>query len=156
MPEREGTITRNILKRLEQDALSHKPDLVIIGAGTNDAINPSNSVPMEEFLRNFRSLICQSRAAGAAVIVITPLPCIDEYVLERHPAAFFKEGTPSAKVRRYSEALVGLCREENVPVVDLYTFFNEQGRLGDGRESLLQVARRLSIVWVQGPESFWF
>jgi len=118
-----GHNTRDLLARYEADAAVHRPDLLILGVGTNDALNSANSVPLHEYRENARKLIHNVRACGASIMVLTPLPCMDEYVLERHDAGFFRGETPSARVARYVEALKTLCASERVPVVDLYGLF---------------------------------
>lgn len=126
-----GNNTRNLLKRWESDALVNRPDLVILGCGTNDAINSGNFVPLAEFDRNLKQLIGSIRASGAKVIIMTPLPCIDEYVLTRHSPAFYADQKPSEKIKAYLAVMKKRCKEEDVLLVDLYDLFVREGNIGE-------------------------
>ena len=139
---RGGNNPRNLLARMDADVLAHQPDLVIVGVGTNDAINSKNSVPLPEFEKNCTTLIQKIRAAGAEAVFIEPPPCFDPFVLKRHSAAFFQDGSPSEKIRAYRAALRSVCEREHVPVVAVYETFLNKGSIGESKDS-----------WLQNPEN---
>ncbi|HWL52137.1 MAG TPA: GDSL-type esterase/lipase family protein [Chthoniobacteraceae bacterium] len=137
-----GNNSSDLLKRLEADVLSHKPALVIIGVGTNDAINSRKSVPLPAFKAHLARLTGAIRAAGAEVLLLTPPPCHDPYVLQRHPASFFGEVPPSERVKLYRDAVVAFGREAGVPVVDLHALFQKAGSVGE-----------LAGSWIRNPRN---
>lgn len=77
-----GNTTRDALKRLERDVLAHRPRIVVIGFGINDAAvdvwkNPpatDSRVSLEEYRENLRALAQSIETAGAKVIFMSPNP----------------------------------------------------------------------------------
>lgn len=133
-----GNNTHNLLQRLEKDALACQPDLVIIGVGTNDALNPKNSLPLAEFEKNCTTLIQRIRAAGAEPVFLTAPPCSDLMIQERYQVKFIPPGFFSQKVEAYNAALAKICTKEGVMLVDVQALFLAKGNIGDGKSSWLQ------------------
>jgi len=136
-----GQNSADLLRRLETDVLSRKPALVIVGVGTNDAINSRKSIPPAVFRKHLAKLTDTIRATGAAVLFLTPPPCYDPYVLQRHPASFFGGTSPSERVMQYRRVLLDFCKEAGVPVVDIYSLFQEAGNVGELPESWIRNER---------------
>lgn len=71
---RSGDTTAGGLARLHADVLVHRPRLVVVELGANDAFR---RVPVRETLANLRAIVRQARAAGAGVLLLhvgIPLP----------------------------------------------------------------------------------
>lgn len=74
--------TRDAVKRFRRDVLQHRPRVVVIQFGINDAAvdvwkkPPATAprVPLAEFEANLRSLVTDARAQGARVILMTTNP----------------------------------------------------------------------------------
>jgi acyl-CoA thioesterase-1 len=62
-----GDTTDGGLRRIERDVLAHRPGVVVVGLGVNDAFGQS---PRETVTRNLRTITERSRAAGARVILL--------------------------------------------------------------------------------------
>jgi len=135
---RNGQNSRQFVERFEKDALSHKPDLIVLGGGTNDAINSRNAVELLEYSANIRTLIERSHSNGIQLILITAIPCVDTYVLQRHPAAFFQGQAPSTRVKDYVNEVLKLGEELKVPVINLYQAYEERGQIGELETSWIQ------------------
>ena len=133
-----GNNSRQLLARLDSAVIAHQPDVVVIGGGTNDAINSRNAIELDEYLTNVQTMVEQCREAGLDVVLITAIPCVDSYVLQRHPASFFKGRAPSVKVQAYVESLLNLGKKLNVPVINLYELYRENGEIGEGESSWIQ------------------
>lgn len=137
-----GNNSRDLLKRLESDVLIHQPDLVIVGVGTNDAINSKNPVSLSEFETNCTTLIQKIRASGAEVIFLDPPPCYDPFVLKRHTPDFFRDESPSQKIRTYRAVLAKTCARESASIIKIYETFLAKGNIGEDKAS-----------WMQNPEN---
>lgn len=77
-----GNTSSMAKERFEKDVLAHKPDLVIIQLGTNDAAvdvwkNPPASaprVPIDVYEQNLREFITKLKAQKAKIILVTMPP----------------------------------------------------------------------------------
>jgi acyl-CoA thioesterase-1 len=69
---------RHALDRFETDVLEHKPDVVTIGFGTNDAYidskieGGSSRIPLDKYAENLSYMITELQKSGAKVILIAP------------------------------------------------------------------------------------
>jgi len=77
-----GNTTEIARERFEKDVLAHKPDVVIVQFGTNDAAvdvwkNPPETlsrVSKADYEKNMRGFITSIKKSGAKVILVTPAP----------------------------------------------------------------------------------
>lgn len=135
---RPGDTTRDLLARLDRDVLARTPSLVVLMVGTNDALNHAKAVPVREYARNLTALVERLRKAGCRALLTTIPPCIPQYVLERHPAAFFGKSGPQGAVVRYNAVVREVSVQQQVPLVDVYRIFERTGNVGPARESLIR------------------
>lgn len=68
-----GDTSRGALARLERDVLVHRPDLVVVQFGLNDATGGPR-VPAGEFAENLARLAAAIRDRGALPVLMTPNP----------------------------------------------------------------------------------
>jgi lysophospholipase L1-like esterase len=111
--------------RLEKALARIMPDVVVACYGMNDGIYyPFSEDRFKQYQQGIRKLIAQSRAAGAAVILMTPPP-FDPVPLRAkllpNDAPKFSWMTPYERyndvLARYSDWLLTL-RKEGIPVAD--------------------------------------
>lgn len=77
-----GDTTAIAKERFEKDVLAHKPDVVIIQFGTNDAAvdvwktppEKASRVSKADYEKNLRGFITEAKKLGAKVILVTPAP----------------------------------------------------------------------------------
>jgi lysophospholipase L1-like esterase len=75
-----GDTIWHILQRLDQDALAHQPDLLVLAVGINDSRRHAGGryeVKLEDFERGLADLASRLQAAGAGVLVVGLTP-VDE------------------------------------------------------------------------------
>ena len=133
-----GNNTYNILDRLDSDVLSHQPDLVVMMVGTNDMLNSSNSVPLDQYEANLTQLIQRITNTGSQLAMMTVLPCYEPYLLERHPASFYGDDGPNGRVELANEVIQQVATTYNIPVIDTHTLFDLYGNVGDTVDSLIR------------------
>jgi lysophospholipase L1-like esterase len=132
MPEHElinagvgGNTVINLLRRVDEDVLSHQPDAVFIMVGGNDAISfsqpktrayyrqkqeiPDGVVTPEQFEMAYRELLTKIQLANVLVWIGLE-PC------EYNPAAV-------EAFRDYNERIKNIARSFNLPVLDLMEAF---------------------------------
>jgi len=139
-----GDNTRNLLKRLDADVLSHHPKLVVVLVGTNDVLNSANSVGLDEYRKNLETLIQRIRASSAQVVLVTPPPCYPPYLLKRHPAAFFQGKDPNEKLAEVRSVDQALGTSKKMPVVDLSVVFGDGWKKNEADSLLRNVANSKS------------
>ena len=127
-----GHTTRDALKRLERDVLAHRPRVVVIGFGINDAAvdvwkkppATESRVPLAEYRENLRTIAMKTKEAGAKVVFLSPNPLRWTSLLRdlygRSPYAPDSEtGFDAPVLESYREALRGLAAELSVPLLDV-------------------------------------
>jgi lysophospholipase L1-like esterase len=113
-----GNTTTAALARFERDVLSRAPQLVALMFGMNDLVN----VPPEDFVRNLTTMVTRIRAAGAAVILLTP----------NHVQAGDSQRPPE-RVAAYAAMIREVAREMGVPLADCHRRFADEATAGGYR-----------------------
>jgi len=120
-----GDTAWNMLQRLDQ-ILACEPDAVSILAGTNDvsaaqsasmeasyrrakSIPNSVTIDLDGYLNAMREIICTLKSADVQSIAVFTIPMIGEN----------ESDAINQTVRQYNAALMGLCSEEKVTMLDL-------------------------------------
>jgi sialidase-1 len=133
-----GNTTRDALKRLERDVLGHRPRVVVVGFGINDAAvdvwkNPpatGSRVPLAEYRENLRTIALKSREAGAVVVFVSPNPLRWTSLLrDRYGKPPYdpdsETGFDAPVLASYREAMRELSAELSVPLLDLPKVWEE-------------------------------
>ena len=131
-----GNNTRHLLERMDRDVLAHRPTLVVLKVGTNDALNSRALVPPEEYRRNLDT-IC-ARLAPAAVLIATPLPYHAGFHGTRHDPPAFGE-LPA--VERHGQVVAharAVAAVRVLPLVDLHAIIAGCGGADDHPAGLIR------------------
>ncbi len=121
------------LARMERDVLAEEPKVVVIMFGLNDACvvdagpvaRSEPRIPLVQYVANLRSMVEQARAAGAAVVLCTPNPMTRAY-LYSNMSGYAENEDMNYLVRRYAQAVEELGKEVGVPVVDVFSLFEDR------------------------------
>jgi lysophospholipase L1-like esterase len=132
-----GQNSNDILNRF-LDILKAKPDTIILMVGTNDSLNSSKPVTLEQFTANLKKISDLARTEKITLILVTIPPCYGKYVLMRHPAQFFAGQTPEEKTKIYNSAIKAFAAKEGIPVLDIYRIFMSIGNVGLEKDSLIR------------------
>lgn len=133
-----GDNSRAILARLEKDALSRNPSLCIVMAGTNDSLNSAALLPPEEFSSNISEILSRLSCSGSKIILMTPPPFHEPYLLARHPASAYGEEGPGASLAKVVAALRRISGSSGIPLVDMHKIFSSIGDVGETQSSLIR------------------
>ena len=94
-------------------ALATKPDYMVIQFGHNDLVTGKEpvgrQVALPQYVENLKRFVTEARAAGITPVMVTPLT-------RRY---FESDGTIHSDLTEYCEAMRGVAREMNVPLIDL-------------------------------------
>lgn len=66
-----GHKSNQMLGRLENDVLKHKPQWMTLSCGVNDVWHGEKGVPLEDYKKNITGIVDQAQAAGVQVILLT-------------------------------------------------------------------------------------
>lgn len=134
-----GNTTAMAMKRFRNDVLRHGPSLVIIQFGINDSAfdvwkNPpatESRVSKETYRKNLLSMLKTLKARGTSVILMTPntLTWQNEKVRKlygKSPYYIEDEDGFNVLLKGYVETMKQVGKDENVPVLDVFTAFRTQ------------------------------
>ena len=107
-----GNKSPDMLKRLDKDVPSKKPDIVLFSCGVNDVwhgmADPAKGVPCADYAKTCGEILDRIAAAGATPVVLTPT------MIGESPT------TPeNVKLDAYLAALREVAAARGVPVIDL-------------------------------------
>jgi len=94
-------------------ALVTKPDYMVIQFGHNDFVDAANplprQVPLPDYVANLKQFVTEARVAGITPVLCTPLT-------RRY---FQADGKIHSDLTEYSDAMRGVAKEMEVPLIDL-------------------------------------
>lgn len=113
-----GNTAREGWARFEKDVAAHRPDVVLIEFGGNDATpEPDRHVALDEYKRILVVMIARCREMGAQPVLLTFPPIIDVW------HCWQKEFQSQGGCDRYIEAYRDITRKvavsEDVPLIDI-------------------------------------
>ncbi len=127
-----GDIVTLALKRLEADVLVHKPDIVTVMFGGNEAgfYRPETNgfadtprVAREQFQAALSTLVDRLREAGITVVLMTCPPMTERY-WGMHLEPYRKHGI-NFLVRDYAQTMRDVAAEKHVALIDVYRAFDQ-------------------------------
>ncbi|MBQ2743274.1 MAG: hypothetical protein IJO61_07560 [Oscillospiraceae bacterium] len=135
-----GTDAAYGLSRIERDVISKKPDLTVVCFGLNDC--GKEEAGLSEYVESLRGIFARLRESGSEIIFMTPnMMCENVSELIHSDFAELAE-TLSERQNRgvldsYMDAARALCREEGIPVCDVYAKWKRMSELGVNVTELL-------------------
>ncbi|MHA7943866.1 SGNH/GDSL hydrolase family protein [Formosa sp. 3Alg 14/1] len=117
-----GNNTNDLLKRVDKDVISKKPDVVIMMVGTNDMLNSKKMIDYNTYTANLDTLIKKIKSNGSELVIMSPIPADSTYLLARHDRTMFKEA-PNQKIDKVGRIVKNLALENEVYVYDLNAEF---------------------------------
>jgi sialidase-1 len=131
-----GNTTRDALKRFERDVLSHKPRVLVLQFGINDAAvdvwkHPPATAPRVspgEYATNLRAMISRAREQNIAVILMTTNPVRwTPRLREMYGKAPYlpdaDDGFETPFLAGYNEAVRKISRDLHLPLVDVHAAY---------------------------------
>lgn len=137
--------TEDANARFDKDVREHKPELVVIQFGINDAAidvwkTPPvkvSRVPLAEYRSNMSRFVRTLKADGTSVILMTPNPLRwTKKMKEMYGKPPYDPGDEngfSVPLNPYVEAMRKVAEEEEVPLVDINRRFRDYGK-ADGTQ----------------------
>ena len=114
---------RHGMDRFQSDVLDHRPDLVIIGFGTNDSYidskkpKGSSRIPLDAYRSNLEHFITNLQANGSKIVLIAP------NILGARYGDF-----QNKRLLKYVKVVRKLSRKYNTGLVDNYKGFQQYAK----------------------------
>ena len=131
------------LQRLERDALSLKPDLVIVNFGLNDACGADESAGLAAYAKNMAAIFDGVLKSGAECMLLTPnfmcsyVPAfVTRADLKAIAAACVRVQTEGV-LARFAAAARREAEARSLPVADAYARWEAMARCGVDTTALL-------------------
>jgi lysophospholipase L1-like esterase len=120
-----GDTTAGLLSRFSTDVIPQKPDAVILMGGTNDFWW---DLPTNTALANLFSMAYQAQFHGIAPLFGLPMP-FDGNRAAKQPYSQPEAGYDQllAKVKSLGQKLKTMAGESDIPVLDFYDIFTDNG-----------------------------
>ena len=131
-----GTTAKKSLPRMERDVLSHRPDLVIISFGLNDANGAK-----EDYLDSLRQMFFACQNVKSDVIFLTP-NMLNTYVAEGTAPRHLEYAKTTAHIQNsgqmddYIFSAIRLAQSLKVTVCDCYSKWKELSKTQDTTQLL--------------------
>lgn len=132
-----GNNTADLLKRVDTDCLSHKPDLTILMAGTND-MNSQKHIPLPQYEENMRTIITKITDINSQLLLMTILPAYEPYLYTRHPKAFYEPEGYGKRNLQVNNVLRKIADDHKLPLLDMHHIFEKAGNIGEDADSLIK------------------
>jgi lysophospholipase L1-like esterase len=115
-----GNTSREGLARIDEDVIAHKPSLVFIEFGGNDATrDPARHVTLKEFEENLHSMHKQITAStGARIVLLTFPPIIDDWHAWGRDEFYAPDGC-DLYVEKYRQATRNYASSQGLQVADI-------------------------------------
>jgi lysophospholipase L1-like esterase len=117
-----GQITSQMLARFLPDVLRHKPDAVLILAGTNDI---ARSTPPDVIQSNLTSIADLADKHGVKLILASILP-VSDYHKGTNPSYERSPMRPPSVIKVMNEWLQNFCRQRNYTYLDYFSALADQ------------------------------
>ena len=135
---RGGDTTTIALARMERDVLCHHPHITVVYFGTNDVWDDDLSL----FVRNMEEMIARLQSSGSQVILMTGTHMNKNVREDLTPQ--FKEiaekmavRQKNGQVKKVFDITRNMAKEKNIPLVDIYTYYDELEAQGVDTDTLL-------------------
>jgi len=114
-----GATTIDVVKEQLDEGIAANPDLVTLGVGINDI---GHGLSLQEFARNYQSILDRLKKETHAVVVVTNIPDISS--APRIPSAMRDEYQRT--IDQFNQKLQEIATTSGVIVFDIYTITREQ------------------------------
>jgi len=121
-----GNTSTQMLARLDQDVLSHHPQVTLVMTGLNDAeyIDPgaiprdTPRVSLDVFADQLRQIIRRVRDGGGRVLLLTPNPMTGKYPYAS--LGYYKGHEINSALESYAASVRSVALETHTDLVDVY------------------------------------
>lgn len=108
-----GHKSNDMLARLDEDVLKHKPTWVSVSCGVNDVWHGEKGVPLPDYKKNMTEIVDRCLKTGAKVLLLTATPIFEDV-----------NSSENMKLAPYNEFLRKLAKQKKILLCDLNQEFS--------------------------------
>jgi acyl-CoA thioesterase I len=107
--------------------LGMHPNIVVLMAGTNDALNTAKLLGLDVSRANVQDMITRAHDAGVKLVLVTVHAPDVERLFTRHKAADYGNNPPLQRVAALNDMLRAVAHQNAIPLVDFATVLAANG-----------------------------
>lgn len=112
--------SRDGLRRIDEDVIAHKPDIVLVEFGGNDTTDdPEREVLIDEFGANIKAIYDKITDAGAKMVLLPFTPIVDEWHLFDGKEKYVQYGGPDKCAEPYRRFVREFAAEKGLGLIDV-------------------------------------
>jgi lysophospholipase L1-like esterase len=121
-----GNTSAEGLLRIDADVLAHRPRLVLVEFGGNDAVHDARHVSVDAYTRHLATIRDRVQAQGGRIVLLTFPPVINAWHAWRRDPYYERWGGLDQCVEEYREQTRAFARQEGCPLFDLDRLLRER------------------------------
>ncbi|GGG62857.1 hypothetical protein GCM10011585_00330 [Edaphobacter dinghuensis] len=122
-----GQTTAEIDERTETELNSYSPDVVVLFAGMNDAVNNRKFLSPASSHAHLESVIRKCRQHGSRVVLVTVHQPDTIRLMQRHKSEAYGGHPPEQRIRELNAEILSVAAQNHLPVVDFASLLKEHG-----------------------------
>ena len=132
-----GDNTLDILARINESCIKHRPTLTVLKVGTND-MNSRKYIPLAQYQTHLRKIIELIKNIKSQVVLMNLLPVYEPYLFTRHKPEFYGAEGHGGRLRGMNECIKQVAEEYHLTFLDLYHIFSNAGNVGLDKSSWIR------------------
>lgn len=112
-----GATTAELVPKLKEALKQRKPQVVVLFAGMNDAVNDRKFIPPVQTAANLLEMVHDSEASGAKVLLVTLHVPDVKRLMQRHSPAAYGNDPPQHRIKEANAVIEQVARETGVTLV---------------------------------------
>ncbi|WP_198675433.1 GDSL-type esterase/lipase family protein [Pleomorphovibrio marinus] len=117
-----GDSSFDLIRRLRNDVIMEKPDLVFLSVGMNDMLNLDKFVDYDTFRKNYQRIIQTLADENIETVLLNLVPVDTLAISSWYNEGIFQEKA-AIKVRKANEIIKDLANSNGLPLLDLFEAF---------------------------------
>lgn len=103
-----GNTSKDLLGRLGRDALSKKPNFLVLNCGVSDVSRGPKNIPLDQYQASITAMVDQATAAGVKVVLLTSTMITEDAANPKNQI-----------LAPYNDFLRTLAKQKNIPLGDV-------------------------------------
>jgi len=132
-----GNNTKDLLRRINKDVISQKPDLTILMVGTNDMLNSRKMTTYALYTERLTEIVKDIKSTGSKLILMSPPPVDSAYLFLRHDRKLYTQA-PNEMMDSVSKIMHKVAKENGVYFFNLYKEFVKIGVPDHGKDMFIR------------------
>lgn len=122
-----GQTTAEIDERTETELSNYNPDVVVLFAGMNDAVNDRKFLSPKSSHAHLESVVRKCQHHGSRVVLVTVHQPDTTRLMQRHKPEVYGNRSPEQRIRDLNVEILSVAAQNDLPVVDFASILKEHG-----------------------------